>query len=625
MADGAKPKSYSTTIDVKTSDVAKSLSDLIAREKVLPASVDFDILKVNTYIKEPKKDEYAALEKRHFEKMHDLGYMLDPKLQFLQEYELRFKPIAAQPFKLLLALSADKFHTTAHITIKAGSIIKAGVDQKALYNYFNKIKLKNNMMIFLMDEALRAAVNKLSNLANGEPFKQDITFALCAWITPLETINDSMEICYQKKAPQEDETKRVNYAERGFVSSVKSGELLLEYIMARRGTAGRSFNGKLISMPDPTITHQPTFSIDESTIEVKESESKKMYYAKVDGYVRLSSEKLEIDRTITVDSIDLKTTGNIRAGLENNVKIRVEGKDPSDEVIGADMVVEATDVYANGSIASGVLITAKSIVVKGLTHQKSDLVANSIEVNVLRGLAQGDEVKVKTLEGGVVKTTKADIEQAVGGEIYGKDICVGNLRGKVYIKATHSIVIRQVSKGENKLIIDPSVDGKEQSEFGHARMQIENFKARIEELKKESENIESYLSKNQNAFKQIQQKVIKDRAEKRATGETFIKIAQEYLANQKRYENIDLEIKVIESQIADKRLELAQIDKQVLESFVINETGVWNGHNEVIFKLPFLEEEFIKTLDDMRIRKIELVEGRDKENGEEYEFKLTYA
>jgi hypothetical protein len=613
--------------DAKTANVAKSLADLVSREKCHPGSVDFDILKVHTYIKEPLRDEFALVEKAHLEKLKDKNFLIDPKLTFAQEYEVRFKPLAVTPFKFYLTLGTDKFKSMASVTLKAGSVIKSGVDQKVLYSYFNKLKLRNNMIIYLMDDQLRSAVAKLAQIANDKPFEKDITFALCNWAAPIETIDDRLDILFEKKDEiKEDSLERVDHAERGFVNSVQAGDILVKYQMPKQGVSGRSFDGKFIAMLEPKIANQPTFSIDDQTVEVKEEGGAKLYVAKTNGCAKLEDNTLHVEQAIELDSIHLKSTGNIKAGIDNGVVVRVgktDGKNTSAEAIGPDMIVEASEVIVQGSIASGVIITAKKIIIKGQTHQKSTLNANEIEANVLRGTAQSDKIKVLSLEGGIVQSTASEIGQAVGGEIRGEKIVVLNLRGKVTCRATDSITIRQVTKGENKLIIDPGALEKEGLEV--TREEIEKLRGEIEKIRKESKTLTSYLAKNKNAFTQIQEKILQNKKDGVATGETFLKMAREYLTSQKKYDGIDEQIKAIEAEIDAKKEGLEKFDKLVLKSFVLNETGLWSGHNEVVFKLPFLGKDFVKNIDDMRIKKVELVESDDEDANDGYKFKLTYA
>ena len=615
-------KLYSTTIDVKTTSVAKSLADLIAREKVHPASVDFDILKIQTLIKEPKRDEYVPLTKDHLEKLRDKEYLLDPALQFTQEYELHFRPFMHYPFKFNFSLTADKFRSQASIVLKAGSVIKPNTDIKLLFLYFNKIKLKNNMLIYLFDDQLRAGLKNLLQYANGEPFKSDVALTLAAWQQPVETIDDRLIWHFQEKNKVKNENDRINYADRGFVSPVLKDELLVEYIYPKQGQHGRSFTGALIQMPEPKVENAPQFTADDATVTVQNDEAHRCFIAKTDGYVKFENNALSIDTVMQVSEVSLKTTGNIRAGLDKGVRVVIEGKDIADEVIGVDMVVEASAVSANGSVANGALVMAQNIVIKGQTHQKSELIAKNIEVNVLRGVARGEDVKVNMLEGGSVHALRANIGQAVGGEVSALHIKVDNLRGKSTMTAAHTITVGQVTKGDNRLIIDPSAKTADREAILAAHDEIEQYRKHIDDNRRLMEVNVGFLAKNANSFKQIQLEIIKDKQNGRQTGESYMRMAREYLAVQKKQDEYEAAITQMQKKIAERHDEIGKYDASVLQARVINERVVWAGHNDICFTLPVIGRDFVQVIEDgMRVKEVGLVENQEGE----FEIKLVYG
>lgn len=604
---GAQPRLFSKTLEVRTSNIAKSLNDLIIREKVHPASVDFDILRVKTFIKEPNRDEYSPLDKENLEKLRNESFLLEPQLQILQEYLVKFKPLEPQPFKLKIAIASDKHRSLATATIKAGSLIRPIKELKQhLFLYFNKLKLRNNMLIYLLDEPLRVAVGKLADMASNEPLAQDFVVPLANWPHVIDTINDEIIYHYIDKNRQDEDAKQINYADRGFISAVSAGEVLIEYIEAKAGKAGRGFNGKFVDVPDPVVDNYPDFGVDASTIEVKSENGKKFFVAKDDGYVKFDNGVLAIDKTMSVGGISLKTTGNVRAGTDKNVKIEVDGKDPSEEVIGADMVVEASEVRANGSVGGGAKIKAETVVITGQTHQTSEIYAKNIEVNILRGLAVGEEVRIKTLEGGRARGKNITIDQAVGGEVSACTVEVGNLRGRSKISATKTITIKQITKGENKLIIDPMANDEFAKEIEEIYKAVDLIKKEIEQIKKAMEQNSAYIRKNQDGFNQVQIKISEDKKEGRPPSEAFIRMAREFLTAMKKEESFVNTIDELEKQIVVKKSEIEKFDKMVLDATVINEAVNWYGFNEIRFKLPVFGKEFVHNISDgeriLRIR-----------------------
>jgi predicted RNA-binding protein (virulence factor B family) len=396
------------------------------------------------------------------------------------------------------------------------------------------------------------------------------------------------------------------------VTSVDAGELLVEYVQPQKGKPGRTFGGRFIDVEEPEVNHYPEFGVDSKTVEVKTEEGRKRYYALDEGYVKIENNILTVDKTVTVGDINLKSTGNVRAGVDKDVKVQVAGKDPSEEVIGSDMVVEAMEVDVNGSVASNAKVKAGLIQITGQTHKTSELYGGTVEVNVLRGLASGEKVTVKSLEGGMIRADEAIIEQSVGGEVNASVASVQNLRGKTRIRAAKSITVQQVLKGENRLTIDPMAHQQTAEAIRAARETVEEIKQEMQKSKKSIEHNENYLKKNHESFKQMQQKVMEDKKEGRPPSDSFLRMVREYLGVHKKQEALKERIEELEQEIETKRGEVAHFDEQVLEATVINESAKWMGHNEIRFRLPVLEKEYLYSVSEgERIAKLKLVESED--------------
>jgi hypothetical protein len=229
---------------------------------------------------------------------------------------------------------------------------------------------------------------------------------------------------------------------------------------------------------------------------------------------------------------------------------------------------------------------------------------------------------VKSLEGGTIRSIDAQIEQVVGGDAKCKTIKAGVLRGKACLQAATQITIGQVNKGENRLIIDASVEDEDRAAIDEAIAAIAELRAKIDENRRAREANALYLSKNLSAFKQVQETIAADRALGRLTGETYLNMAREYKVALKKQDDADAQIELLTTKIKEKRRELERFDKMALESVVVSESAIWAGHNEVIFRLPFLGREFVQNIDDgMRVKRVKLVES-DDDGG--YEIKLFY-
>ncbi|MDR3346980.1 MAG: hypothetical protein LBN32_00035 [Helicobacteraceae bacterium] len=591
-------KLYTKTFDVKTTSVANSLRDLIAREQVIPASVDFDIMRVQTFIKDAKADEYTPLDKDRMERFNTQEYLLDPLLQISQEYEVRFRPAKPYPFKLNITIAADKFHSMAVAIVKAGSIIQQDCDPRLLLLYFNKLRLKNDMLIYLRDSELRSGISRLQTVADSKPIAADVRIVLSRWAQPIETVNDKLIFHYIEKMKVDKDALRINYADRGFLCGVQTGELLVEHILPQQGKNGRSTNGVFIEMPEATANNAPDFTIDASTVMEQSDAQRRCFFAKTNGYASLTNKILAVLNEIDIESVSLKTTGNIRVGTDQDITINITGNKEASEAIGSNMIVEATTINAAGSVGAGALVVGNKITIKGSTHKDSSLVAKEIDVNVLRGEAKGEIVKVKSLEGGTVHALQTEVEHAIGGEIIANHIIIRNLYGKVKATAAKTITISTVKRGDNKLIIDPSAQDEDTAIIKATHEEIELLKSEIAEKKRAIATDSEYLQKNSSAFKQIQAYLLDAKQRGFAPADNYKRMAIEYLTAQKRLTANNEALKSLQAQSDEKFKSIAGYDESVKTAYITNENGRWKEQNEIVFRLPASKQEIGQVISD---------------------------
>ena len=196
----------------------------------------------------------------------------------------------------------------------------------------------------------------------------------------------------------------------------------------------------------------------------------------------------------------------------------------------------------------------------------------------------------------------------------GCNVIVGNLRGKSKITATKSIVIKEITKGENRLSIDPMANEQFAKEINEIYKDVDAIKKEIESIKKAMEHNSNYIHKNHESFKQIQQNILEAKKEGRPPSDAFLRMAREYLGAQKKEEAFNLQIEELEQKIKDKKEQIKRFDLMVLDAVVINEAINWRGYNEVRFKLPVLGKEFVHSISDgERIVRVRLDENEQGE------------
>lgn len=616
MAEEQKgPKRYAKTDSVKTYHVGRSIAEIVKKEKVVPTSIDFDIRKVNTYVKEPGSKDFDSLNEFHLKHLYDESYLLSEKLQITQEYIVKFKPAQIDPnFNIVISVSTDSYKTMAKATVRKSSVIAKDPDlAKKLLEFFNKVKLKNNMLVGILEKDLLDGVKKLANLINSEgKLKEDFPIWLAKWKKPVMPFNDKIDLIYREKNKKKiKETDKVDHAERHFMIGVKSGELLVEYYKARKGKVGRGYNGKFISVDEPKIDNLPSFEPDPDTVEIEDTPEKKIYKAKQEGFINIDRGLLKVSREMELKNINLKETGNVKPGVDSQVKIIVRTGDAAEDAVGPDMVIEASEIEIIGSVGAGAVLRGKKVSIKGQTHSTTKIYADEANINVLKGTAYTGKATIKSFENARIYGCNIEIEQVFGGHLFGKRVDIKEVRAPCEVRAAHAIVIDKLGVGENKFFIDQTAILSVKGEIEKAKQLIKDSNKYLKEGTEELISVSKYIRDNKQSFTQLKTAIMDAKKRGEAPKPAFVKMFKEYLAKMKELDNVQKNLEQSEINIESSQLKLEQFDTLMKKTFIFNEFLKWPGRNEVHFIYHGKVYDADKTMENMP--SVEMIAVKEKE------------
>ena len=520
---------------------------------------------------------------------NDPKVLADPALQLKQIYDVEISPLEQARFpKLTMNISANKSLTSVYAIIKAGSVIQKTQNiSKDLTDYFNERKLRARVLINLWDEEMKRALSKIAAKieVNAEvTFSEDQQILVCQSLGAVPTRHDKLIMHFEDKHKKEDDYGRIDYKARGFITAVEEGETLITYLKPKTGKPGRNCRGAFIEVPEASNAHQPTFEIDPDTIEVKEDEDKIEYISKRNGYIDFENNRYYIKEALEVSEISFKSTGNVNAGLNTDIAIKVSESDAMKDAIGMGVEVEASEVDVEGNTGSNSVVRAKMIRIGGQTHQSSELYAPNIVVNLHRGRAFGDEIEIKRLEQGYVKGKKVTIQQAAGGEVHAEDVTIELLQSHATIYASHSIVINKMKGSENTLIIDQTEVGENKEAKEHLEAEIDQMHIELNLAKKVYEEDKALMNKHKSTILEIKQRLLAYQKAGAKMPDSFVKKYKEFqsMQAQMNQHKRDMELKQEMLELLMQKRTKFQTD--VLEAKVIN-YDIWRGHNEVVFHL----------------------------------------
>jgi hypothetical protein len=104
---------------------------------------------------------------------------------------------------------------------------------------------------------------------------------------------------------------------------------------------------------------------------------------------------------------------------------------------------------SEGNIGSNAKVFALKAEVGGQTHKTSKLRADSLNINVHKGEAYGKHIVINRLEHGIIDGDIIEIEEAIGGNIRGKEVTIELCTSHVRVTASKFIEIKKLQEGEN--------------------------------------------------------------------------------------------------------------------------------------------------------------------------------
>jgi hypothetical protein len=576
---------------VRTQNVSKEMAEIARKNNVNLNTLDFDVLEIQTYTrvnKDKAESEWKEISVEEMHKLDDASMLLNENFQIKQEYEVEiFTKEDDNIFKNLhAAVGANATKCKIYLSIKAGSEIVTHPNfEEDFLRYINKSKMRAGILVNIFDEMVKDVISKISALAKvGGNIKYDKnqTILIADAYEPTATINDDFIVHYDKKSPTNNSDK-VDYAKRGFIHSVLEGDIVMEYIKPKKGKPGRNCRGEFLEPAEPEVKNVPDFNVD-NTIEVVDNQDSILYRARVSGYIAQEAKVYQIKTDMDVGEISFKTTGSVFTGLDSDVAISVKENDSLKDAIGTGMEVEVSEIDIKGNVGPNAKVHAKRATVEGQTHRDSQISANDLTINIHKGVAVGDNIKISRLEGGTVDGKKVEIAQAVGGNIRAKDVEIGLCGSHVKVTASRLIEIQKLQGSENIFTIDPLVQKDKKDGLNENKHEIDELKTSVDEIKKEIDKYKKLVKDNSASFNEVKQRLLHYKKNGIKMPASFVTKYKQFNKIQEHLENITQEYNVKNDKLLLLATKTVSFQDNIVDARIINRDR-WVGHNELIFKL----------------------------------------
>ena len=570
---------------IESSDIAKDLEEIACAHNIEVRTLDYKIISYKTYYKKKESPRYRELKEIDREKFFKKENILNPELEILQKLKVEVYKRNSSRFPIKIAIGGNKSLTKVVATIKMQEEVNYfdGLEREIL-SEIDKKKAKLKILLGCFDGDLRSEIKKLvSSIRVNKKIEKNVTIVLCqAYEMKKHTVG---EIFYKFREKEEDSGQRVDHSNKGFMHTIKEGDVIIEVLQPKEGSVGRDCRGNLIALKEVELSNEiPEIKASED-IECKELEDKIVYIANRSGFINETKpNEFEISDEMIVNEVSFRTTGSIEAGSDKDIKIDIKCNDSMSDAIGAGVHIETSEVKAEGNVGNGAVVKAKVIEIGGQTHQSAKLYGGDVSVNLHKGFVDGENITIDLLDGGKVVGDVVRIKKASGGEIEAREVYIETVLSNVTVYASHYIELNKVEGTGNKFIIDAKAQRGFKDKVETIKAGISAVKSNMEKITKKIKQIKAKIYNEKETTIKIHERII----ELRAGG---IKPPASLVTKMRENQNRIKEHNLLLKELKDARMEnetlaedLTNLQSSVFDAKVIN-NSTWREFNEVIFRI----------------------------------------
>lgn len=563
----------------QTQNPYKELSSIASRVKLDVNELDFNLLSFSTQYRFGDT-QWNKISEKELVLFDNDETFLKENLQIKQEYKIEIfhnpnHNITMDSIKLVANKALTKiiaeieFHRLKYHDKLALELLQ-GIYKKMLkLNFFIGIR------IFDFKKELISLVTQHKTKA----FKNPMQLIVARGVDAIPTQNESLILNYQ------DKTKNYTLDEKiSGIIPIDENEVAIRHLKAKRGKEGKNLNLHILNILDPK--EQKLKLSCSNAFKVVENENSVDYIATKKGFVVQNAEKYDISNVLDFnDSIDFKSVGVIRAGLDKNITINVKFSSDMQDAVNSGVKIECEELNIAGSVANNTELRATKLKIDGTTNSKAMLYAKDAHIKNHRGYIEGENVSIDLLENGTIKAKVVKIKKSLGGNIEADKIYIEDVTSNNSCTFYQSAIVERFEGENNKFLAKiRSLDKDYDKEFIF-------IKSELEKIVKKIHTIKQHILTAKNGVLAIEKKVNELKNAKQSIPPQYEKIIKEYNYYNREVAKLENKRKELLTKESDMRKELVELQKILIEAKFINKSGKWTNMNEVRFALIAPKEE----------------------------------
>ena len=592
LNDNEEILNFENTI-INTKDLPVDLERIAKKYSLNQKELDFKILGFKSYYQEKSSKKIVEINNTNKEQILTQENLLNPDIKFFQELRVEvYLKKKSGKFPLPMSIGANSNFTQIRANFKAKESISYfdGLEEEII-GELNKRKAKLGILIGMMDEKMHDSVKKLTSIirVNGS-ITQNTSFNICEGIEPINGSKVELIEHYKQKQVGSDANNPIS------MYGVKEGDLVLELVKAKESRYGRNCKGEILGDDQVELSNSDIeINVSEEEFEIKEDEERILYYAKRGGYINEAvGNRYEIRDEFVVDSVSVKSTGDIAVGEEGDVTVVIKEDNSVLDAVGPGVEIETSELDIAGSVANNAKIKANKAQIKGQTHQSSRICANELQIHLHKGYAEGNIVEINILEGGTVIGDIVRVEKFSGGEIRAKEVYIKNVVSNSKVTASHHIEIDKIEGNGNVFVVDARAQRDFESKFEALSSKLKELELKLVKLPKELKQKKRKIESEKENIAKINQTIEEMKKFGKTPLASLVLKLKEHQERIKSFNSLLKELKDVKMEKENLNQELVDLNTSVLNAKVICKSP-WKEFNEVKFKLikPPVEVSFL--------------------------------
>lgn len=453
------------------------------------------------------------------------------------------------PKKAYLLINPQLLKDDVYITNE--DIIETIKGKLALHGI--KIGIKENLY-----NAIAGEIKKRLT-PNHKPFK----ILIAEWVRPVDGKNSKLIYHFDryKASGTISDSGKMDYKKKNFIIPTQKGALLIEYHKPTTGKAGYDIFGKKIEQHVGNIIEELDLKVDNKTIKVVEDDNSTKLYSNNDGVISCNKGILSVGKTIDINKVDIKTTGNIEGDKDVDLKIGSTSSDEIEDAVSAGMKVVGKSVVVNGDVGPHALIEAEDVEIKGSVHQDAVIKAKHARIAICRGSVEAEVIEIDTAEHAtILSKNKAVVKECVASKIISPEIEItGSMMFSNVTTSSENITINNVTGGNNTIAVRPLELPWIKEEYKKLLTNKEFLKMTLESSKKKCNELRSRINREKNRYKKSLDIIKELKDSEKDVPESFLIVVKKFKDLTKLYKDSIKELAVAKSKYKENLKKMDEI------------------------------------------------------------------